>query len=240
MDDALQTLRRRAEQDPTLRPQLLVARVRAGELAQDRLELAAYVGDVDARAALGWEHGEPLTVDAGKLVQMPVGEWVAGLRRWDEDAAVHAALVAARVALPSWERGEETCCCGSGYRGHGWGDGHSFTHVCDYYRNPLDPAPCECVSPAPRRAVEAAEAWLARPSEESMVAWQQARLAAGLDFTMAWLPFPLVVAGVMPGILPARDRELRNSVTEAAALAGEPAVRAAIRDALTAWALGDR
>jgi len=53
-DTALQDLRRRARQDPTLEPQLLTARVRAGELTQERLELAGLLGHEPALKALGW------------------------------------------------------------------------------------------------------------------------------------------------------------------------------------------
>lgn len=56
MTDAnLQDLRRRvAAGDRDAAPALLRARVRAGELSQDRLELAALCGHEDARTAFGW------------------------------------------------------------------------------------------------------------------------------------------------------------------------------------------
>lgn len=66
------------------RARLLVERVRAGDLAADRLRLAAYLGHAGARLAVEGESWEPPT---GGL-----RAWVSGLVRYGKEARVRAAL----------------------------------------------------------------------------------------------------------------------------------------------------
>lgn len=82
-DERLRGLGRHAE-DAEARARLLVERVRAGDLAADRLLLAAYLGDEAARLAAEGERWEPPT---GGL-----REWVGGLVRFGKEPRVRAAL----------------------------------------------------------------------------------------------------------------------------------------------------
>jgi hypothetical protein len=108
VDERLAELRRRVEQDPSLRPQLLAARVRAGELTQDRLELAAYCGDEAARAVVGVgvvpvpigpHDSSDVAGDWPSVDSAPIDHWVRGLRnRWEPELVVRAAFAAAPEA----------------------------------------------------------------------------------------------------------------------------------------------
>jgi hypothetical protein len=108
VDERLAELRRRAEQDPSLRPQLLAARVRAGELTRDRLELAAYAGDPAARLVVGvgvvpvpiGPHDvSGVAGDWPSVDSAPIDHWVRGLRnRWEPELVVRAAFAAALAA----------------------------------------------------------------------------------------------------------------------------------------------
>ncbi|MCO5165257.1 MAG: hypothetical protein M9894_02660 [Planctomycetes bacterium] len=90
MDDRLQDLRRRANQgEPGARTALLGERLRAGDLRRERLDLAAYVGDEDARAVL--DPAFPPPVD--------LGLWARGLARWGLEAVLRAGLAASRSAF---------------------------------------------------------------------------------------------------------------------------------------------
>lgn len=92
---------------------------------------------------------------------------------------------------------------------------------CGEGHNP-DLSICQLAQP-PLRAIEAAEAWLACPCEEHRWKWADA-WAGGTDWFSApeWLPGTIQGAG--------------ESIQDAAHLAGEPAVRAAICTALIEWA----
>jgi hypothetical protein len=86
---------RRAERDasggePDAEARLLVARVRAGTLAPERLELAAAAGHPDSRRALGWS-GAPPTLRR-------VDDLVAAL---SDPGAVHALALAVRRLAPA-------------------------------------------------------------------------------------------------------------------------------------------
>lgn len=68
-------------------------RVRAGELAGPRLDLAAHCGHPAARQVIGG--GWPAQLHP----------WVHGLRRWGPEALVRAAVAAARFVYPHWSAG---------------------------------------------------------------------------------------------------------------------------------------
>ena len=92
-DDA----RRRAERsaargDPDATVKLLAERLRAGAITSERLELAAYVGDVAARAVLG-ARAEKGARDVGRFLR--------GLGRFDRVIADHAIAALAGLALGS-------------------------------------------------------------------------------------------------------------------------------------------
>jgi hypothetical protein len=78
---------------------------------------------------------------------------------------------------------------------------------------------------APRRAIEADDAWLACPCEKHWSALHVAYVEAG---HLAWLPAPWTTPDVTRTV---------ESIAAAAQLAGEGPVRAAIARDLVAWAL---
>lgn len=89
MDQRLADLRRRvALAEPGARAQLLAERLRIGDLTRERLELAAYVGDEDARAVAG------VIEDEGS----------ARLEAWGRDAVLRAGAAALRVGGANDER----------------------------------------------------------------------------------------------------------------------------------------
>lgn len=94
-DQRLRELERRAREggSPEDAARWLLMRERAGELPRERLELLVWLGHAPAVAALA---GQPLHVPR------ELESWVRGLERWGPEAAVRAALAAARLLLPLW------------------------------------------------------------------------------------------------------------------------------------------
>lgn len=88
--------------------------------------------------------------------------------------------------------------------------------------------PASAPDPAPRRALEAARAWVECPCEEHREAWREAQVdvveASGVG---TFVPNPEDPPHVT-----------QQRITKAANLAGEAPIRAAIQSALIAWALG--
>lgn len=200
-----------------------------------RLELAAYCGSEAARAVCG-----PVEAQGWAAVANPgalsLDVWLRGLSRWSDLhprapgwVLVRAAVAAARVALAHVMAQEQVCKCGSALRAHDIYSGHAFVHACD------DDFPCECgwlEEEAPRRAIEAAEAWLSDPSGHTGPAarrWDDA-IMSGVEDAILWLPPPPSMAGP--------DRVLR-SIEGAARLAGESSVREAVCRSLIEWALSE-
>lgn len=70
--------------------ELLLLRVRLGQLARDRLELACHLGHPPALVALGQEGWQP----------PGLREWVLELERWGRPVVVRALVAAARVVHP--------------------------------------------------------------------------------------------------------------------------------------------
>lgn len=88
-DQRLRELERRvAEGDGAAEAPLLAERVRAGTLAPDRLRLAAYLGHPPAREALG---------DEAPVLREDPDSWIRGLADWGPQAWVRAAIAAARL-----------------------------------------------------------------------------------------------------------------------------------------------
>lgn len=78
--------------DHAARARLLVTRVRSGALAPLRLELAAHLGDEGARLAAGQERPPVLdTVD-----------WVRALEAWGMEPLARASIAASLLLLPRW------------------------------------------------------------------------------------------------------------------------------------------
>ena len=192
-----------------------------GSPLRARVELAAHCRDEAARAVIpiaeahhpsgrwtSWEHMDQ---------HQALGAWVKSLARWSDIhpralgwVLVRAAVAAARVAL------EEMRC----------DDPHSNSPD---WQAPRGHRATGCASgAAPRRAIAAAEAWLAGdPTEERWTAFHVAYVEAG---HLAWLPPPCSTAHVA---------RILDAISAAAALAGEAPVRRAICDSLVSWALGD-
>ena len=94
---------------PGARARLLREHVRTGAMDVGRLELAAWLGDEDARLALGEAHYEGFAADLRGATRQEVGSartdgadlvaWVLGLERWGRQACVRAAIAAVRVGL---------------------------------------------------------------------------------------------------------------------------------------------
>lgn len=88
--------------NPPETPTSLEERLRRGELARERVLLAAYVGDETARAALGvlapGELDLPRFAPAGGDLE----RWVFGLKRWGKPAEVRAGVAIGRMALAAW------------------------------------------------------------------------------------------------------------------------------------------
>ena len=99
-DEDLRRLERAsAEQgDPLVEARRLLELARRGDLPQERLELAAYVGHAAARVAL-----------EGRAVAPPEGvaDWLKGLERWGREARLRAAIVLTRVLSRTRGRFEE-------------------------------------------------------------------------------------------------------------------------------------
>jgi hypothetical protein len=100
-DERLRELERlaKASGDPLDKGALLRARVRAGAITQDRLELAAYAGHPGARVALGGQPVSVVTKDQ-TITSEPdsFNDWVVGFNRWPHDVRVRMNLAAAKVA----------------------------------------------------------------------------------------------------------------------------------------------
>ncbi len=91
MDERLRRLERRAAQgDEAAEAELLLGKLRRGDVSARDVELLAYVGDPLAAQALRLE--APTAVEDLRL-------WVGGLAQWDPWLPARAALVAARSGL---------------------------------------------------------------------------------------------------------------------------------------------
>ena len=208
----------------------------AGLSLQQRVELAAYCGDEVSRLVVGviypcklcsgsgwcW-----LASTAGNAYRMQAGprpalhhekwsepirvacqcfkDWLSGLSRWGRPVLVRAACAAARVALHVWE----------GTRGAARPDAGGWA-----------------ADMAPRRAIEAAEAWLACPCEEHLAVWAPFRSLGAYPDLPEWVPRSFDTRSD-------RAQNPLARVQSAARLTGEQPVREAIQRALVEWALGD-
>jgi hypothetical protein len=104
-DERLRQLHRSASLgDPQAEAKLLLARLRAGELSQRNLELAAYLSHPVACLALGVEHPNPA---------WDLPKWTLGLAPWGRRACAVAGLEAARLlssAFEDWLRLQPRSC----------------------------------------------------------------------------------------------------------------------------------
>lgn len=216
-DVRIRALEREAVHSPIARASLLTERVRAGTLSQERLELAAYAGDVDARAATGTlcpggpDGGHTGFCDERCGVHSDLAGWVQGLSRWGPEAIDRAAAAASRVALPWWWENLK--------RVTGWRDletGHPAYTVTE-------------------RAIGAADAWFGCPCDRHEDAWLAAAHTVHMDTVPGSHNYAWVVTGPWSHD-PSRAHN-REVPQHARHFAGEPAAREAISSALIAWAL---
>lgn len=261
-DHRSRLLERAARQglDPASEAAHLAARLRAGTLTLERLELAAYCGSEAARGALGLgaagedcrdcggtgnEHhaccdpeccpegpGDECGTCVGRGVVAPeppaLAAWLSGLSRWADVGPVpgwvlvRASVAAARVALPKYMADA-----------HGLGiNAHGRLYEIDPGEWTSRAALNEAMLPvvlAPLRAIEAAEAWLDDPTEEHREACRAVPFSAP--------SFAAHAAHLVGFGYPHEDVHIRACVEDAARLAGETPVRAAICASLTEWAL---
>jgi hypothetical protein len=218
----------------------LTERLRAGTLTRERLELAAFCGHQAAAAGLQPFADDPYVASGEPTACTPcVAEsrrnytfaddgswwclkhahehhdlklWLRGLSRWADVGPapgwvlVLASVAAARVALPYAERGLV-------HRdGRPVADDQTFL--------------------APRRAIQAAEAWLACPCEEH----ERAVVSAGGGSPGSRITFyegPAILLRSW-GI----KEQWEQAVFRASELAGESPVLNAIRSSLIEWSLG--
>lgn len=248
MDETLARLRRAAEQDPSLRPQLLVARVRAGELTQERLELAAYVGDPVAREALGPE----------------VRRWTSGrvcCCGSDEQGSEHTSLEDyTHGFVHACEYYGSPCECTVeehvSSRPRTWRGDRVFDSFLTGLARYADARGAQNVTLVRawlavaelvwewnrhlqrrwdirvRRAIGCAKAWVAAPTEAARAAW--AEQAYGPWGPPEWLMRPMTADGY-----PGDDAASCILAAVRERLVPEPEARVVITRALAAWALGD-
>lgn len=135
MDERRRRLERaRARAEPGAGAALLVERVRAGEVERDRVKLAAYLGDPDARVASG-ERFKPLAVEV----------WVEGLSAWGVEPWRDEVRA---LAAPTWRD-------------------QLLPRVAVALARAVRPAEESDHRVRIDAALEAAEAWLARPSVDA-------------------------------------------------------------------------
>ncbi|MCO5169417.1 MAG: hypothetical protein M9894_23990 [Planctomycetes bacterium] len=188
-DTTRRDLERRARQgDPTAAARALSARVRAGALTDERLRLAALVGDAAARLALGpAAPAEPADADG----------LAAALQGFGVEAVVRATVAATRAV----------------------------TAVADP-RAGWDLARA-------RRAMDAAEAWLACPCDAHVEAARAVGQAGDEDPAYAELAPAWAVLGPASARLLAAEVALNTAAGEL----GDAVMRRGLRRALGGWAL---
>ena len=258
-DRRLRALEREAaaSRDPEARARLLLARMRAGELERERVELAAYLGDLASLQALG-----------GRPAALGIDAWVAGFERWEETTLVRAALAAARVPLLRWQeryeelRGSEwpcpqelllkveawlACPCrehalavylgrqreGARLRGD--------PPLSEVELGALDRAAAEGDEVAALRAlVERVRRGVVPPEEVALEAYlgdPLKREAQEVLRESECLPLALIANGLDPGIAPGGHFMIR-SLQASCEGREEEELRAAVRAELVPWALG--
>jgi hypothetical protein len=211
-DERLRALERAAQDDPSRSAELLVARMRRGDLTRERVELAAYCGHEAARLVVDPDHRVgtyfhlPPTADRPHGIHgdgVPLRDTVSDLARWGASVLVRASVAAARAAYARWALGA-----------------HAYRAF---------------------HAIRAAEEWLACPCDghRSLCDGENnGGVAADAPWAGAMLMAVLVAAMPPTGDHVGHVRSyVLDTVDSAAAIAGEAAVRDAIRSSLASWAL---
>jgi len=237
-DQELRELERRVSQgDPGARDALLRHRMRHGDLNEDRVRVAAYLGDEGSRLVLGGVWDFPPTITAWLAVLRSLATWEpqkAGCEEckdgvteaWVQHKAirqscrtcrlrgyapseimVRAVVATAKLILPGWEE-DHTIFNTAHWTGHGAPGGWREQECCW----------------APRKTIEAAEEWIECQSDKQRENWWQAWHGCEAE----WAPRPGrgVTRADNVGPIEAASRELGNSKT-----------RNVIRHTLVPWLL---
>lgn len=231
---------RRAYRDDAHSADSLRWRLRAGQLAQPQLELAAYCGSASARRVIercscgcGWPHG--VITAAGSFASdlerctdhtdsRELSVWVHGLSRWGHGVQARAAVAVARAALE-----ESMAASGWSIMGREVGSfrGDGLLHISLRER----PAGEWMEFALILEVIEAAEAWLACECATHYKEWVDRWIEWPhvTYFRPLWTPAP-ILSWPQDFILALADR-VRH--------AGTDAVRNTIQTALISWALGN-
>ncbi len=207
----------------------LRARIRAGELARERIELAAYAGSLVARGVIeipgpGFprcfpECGED--PEWGPCEDCDFSIWLTGLARWGRECQIRAPVAAARLVLARMPRL------------HGpFSDPHMQARsIALEQRHSLA---CS--------AIEAAERWCVCPCGEHQEACAKTALETALQLGRSdhWAVIPASIVkwpGGNDG--PGGTALLTRLIHQGARIATEPEIRYHISKELISWALGN-
>lgn len=109
VDARLRRLERAASQgDVQARVQVLCERLRTGDLDEERVRLAAYLGDPAARLLLGERAPELPVIRAREGFELNQRRWITGLRAFGKEWLVRAAVALARSRFDAWATWDET------------------------------------------------------------------------------------------------------------------------------------
>lgn len=187
---------------------LLIERVRAGDLAPDRLELAAHLGDPAAVQALGRDPLRPPTIT--------IARWVRGIHParerqapWAREAFARAASAAARTTVDCFDERSRVAAVAALDALDAW-------IAC----------PCDEHASATTRA--GARVPFQPPGAMRLFAGRSLRFAAPAVYRATTVPSSSVPANATAS----------EVAMDAARATSPEVVCAAIRDALVPWALG--
>jgi hypothetical protein len=214
-DQRLRDLERRWHETGAITDEaaFLRERVRAGALARDRLELAAYCGHEAARQAL----------EQIKATRVGLRKWAVGLRRWGGEAATRGAVAAARAASTATR--------------DLWSDGRvdsALARAEDWARCPCE----EHAREAQQAALDALEAFIAAPIGAARDS-ASACIAAAKEIGFSGGPRHVTPWGDTESVGIEDGAACAASALKAIGTKGhEKAVRDRISQELSAWALG--
>ena len=86
----------------------LCDRLRRGNLTEERVRLAAYLGDPSARLLLGDRAPELPAIRARAGLELNQRRWVTGLRAYGKEWLVRAAAAIAHTRLEAWSQWDDT------------------------------------------------------------------------------------------------------------------------------------
>lgn len=218
----LRTLQRRAQETRSVEDQarVLAERLRRGLITQQRLELAAYVGNVAARLVVPpvdrlsdkaddqlerWEDADDWVLTA----------WCRGLSLWGEAICVRATVAAGRGAQSWWEA-------------HVFDDGGAPDCASPAAGGRCGDCSACAVVLAADHALDSAQAWLDEPSTEYRAQAMLPTLLAGR----------LIKFWHGPQLVLEQHTQWVVAIERASEVVDESAIRDAIHEGLADWALG--